>query len=42
MAAAVVFGMPFTCDVADPPMCGKMMTSYFARRLPSRSFWSEK
>ena len=36
--ALPVFGMPLTCDTALPPTCGKMITSYFARRLPSRSF----
>ena len=34
--------MPLTWTADVPPTCGKMITSYFARRLPSRSFWSAK
>ena len=37
-----VIAIPCTCEVAEPPTCGKISTSYFARRFPSRSFWSEK
>ena len=41
-AAGPVFGRPLTCATAEPPMCGNTITSYCARRLPSRSFWSAK
>ena len=40
--ALPVFATPLTCETALPPMCGRRITSYFDRRFPSRSFWSEK
>jgi hypothetical protein len=38
MGSGPVFGIPFTWETELPPMLGKIITSYLARRSPSRSF----